>query len=655
MLTIRSGAFCANIDLSGKSAFLRSLLDGGACLFEGELPLFCLSAKDLSSGEEITATSADRWDGLAFHQNGDAASVCFSGCEKLTGISVILAASCGPGDSIEWKTSVSNSDGRLSVLSVSYPRAAFDVTGGASLFYPDGSGIVVPLKANTRYDRRSIYPSCGACMQYTAAYEGGRGLYYGIHDGRAAYKTICCTKDPDQPVRLYSEYAAEGIGRAGNSFTLSGSAVWCPLRGDWFDAAMIYKSFVEKEAGWLPKKGENGTPGMPAWMRNVPHWWLVSVGEDDSYVDKTLEVQKELGVPSAIHLYQWHVIPFDNDYPHYFPAKKQFLDSFRRLQQNGLPVMPYINGRLWDTRDKDCEDWQFTSVAYPGVTKNTEGKPYTESYSSVESDGSRVVLGVMCPSSPVWQKKVEDNVHRLTAEIGVDAVYIDQIAAAAPQLCADGDHDHVPGGGSWWTDAYNTLCSRIRSCLPENAEITTECNAEPFMKQIRGLLSWMWVVDGQVPAFPAVYAGYTPFFGRNYNALNDDTSVRIAIAQSVVYGEQTGWISPEKYRNLECRDFYNECVRTRYQYNEFFISGEMLRPPKVCGAETVCGNTSWGAGKISDKNVISGIWRNQNGKKLLLAANIADDPIRIRLESECFENGFIEPRLEPLSIKALIL
>lgn len=655
MLKIQSGSFYATIYFSEKSASLRSLFDGSACLFEGDLPLFSLSAKDLSSGEEITVTSTDRWDGLGFHQNGNETAVCFSGCAKVKGISVILAAAPGQDDSIKWKTSVLNSSGELSVLSVDYPHAAFDVGSGASLFYPDGSGIVIPVKPDSRYDRRSVYPSCGACMQYTAVYGGNRGLYFGIHDGRAAYKTICATKTSAQPVQLYSEYAAEGLGCAGNSFTLSGYAVWRPLRGDWFDAAMIYRSFVEKEAGWLPKKGKDGTPDMPAWMRDTPHWWLVSVGEDDSYVDRTLEVQKELGVPSAIHLYQWHMIPFDNDYPHYFPAKKQFLDSFKRLQQNGLQVMPYINGRLWDTRDKDCEDWQFTSVAYPGVTKNTEGKPYTESYLSVESDGSQVVLGVMCPTSPIWQKKVEENVRRLTEEIGVDAVYVDQIAAAAPQLCADREHDHVSGGGSWWTDAYNTLCLRIRNGLPENAEITTECNAEPYMKQIRGLLSWMWVVDGQVPAFPAIYAGYTPFFGRNYNALNDDIAVRIAIAQSVVFGEQTGWISPEKYKNLDCKNFYNECVRTRYQYNEYFISGEMLRPPKICGGETVCGTTSWGAGKISDKNVISGIWQNQNGKKLLLVANIADNPIKIRLESEYFKNGSTEPELKSLSLKAVIL
>ena len=52
--------------------------------------------------------------------------------------------------------------------------------------------------------------------------------------------------------------------------------------------------------------------------------------------------------------------------------------------------MPYINGRLWDTRDRGTEDFEFTKVALPAATKNEKGEPYTETYGSKESDGSPV-------------------------------------------------------------------------------------------------------------------------------------------------------------------------------------------------------------------------------------------------------------------------
>ena len=55
--------------------------------------------------------------------------------------------------------------------------------------------------------------------------------------------------------------------------------------------------------------------------------------------------------------------------------------------------MPYINGRLWDTRDRGPEDLYFTQVALPGATKDEVGQPYVETYGSKETDGSRSRIG----------------------------------------------------------------------------------------------------------------------------------------------------------------------------------------------------------------------------------------------------------------------
>ncbi|GAI12717.1 unnamed protein product [marine sediment metagenome] len=63
-----------------------------------------------------------------------------------------------------------------------------------------------------------------------------------------------------------------------------------------------------------------------------------------------------MGVPVGVHWYSWHRIPFDDDYPHHFPVKEGFAEGVRELQEAGVFVMPYINGRLWDTRDKGSEE-----------------------------------------------------------------------------------------------------------------------------------------------------------------------------------------------------------------------------------------------------------------------------------------------------------
>jgi len=124
--------------------------------------------------------------------------------------------------------------------------------------------------------------------------------------------------------------------------------------------------------------------------------------------------------------------------------------------------MPYINGRLWDSRDRGVEDFQFTSVALPAVSKDEAGKPILESYGSKESDGEPVRLGVMCPTTSLWQDKIRETALRLMNECGTGGVYIDQIAAAPPVLCFDRTHGHPTGGGHWWTAGYWQFLDRLR-------------------------------------------------------------------------------------------------------------------------------------------------------------------------------------------------
>ena len=36
--------------------------------------------------------------------------------------------------------------------------------------------------------------------------------------------------------------------------------------------------------------------------------------------------------------------------------------------------MPYINGRLWDTRDRGIEDFEFSRIARPAATEDENGE-----------------------------------------------------------------------------------------------------------------------------------------------------------------------------------------------------------------------------------------------------------------------------------------
>jgi hypothetical protein len=257
--------------------------------------------------------------------------------------------------------------------------------------------------------------------------------------------------------------------------------VWRVLHGDWYDAALIYRQWMRDEALWYPRNnlGPDGRTDTPQWMKELCVW--AQCGDTPEQMPETMRrFTDAFGIPTAVHWYNWHQIPFDNDYPHYFPAKDGFAEAVARIQANGdCYVMPYINGRLWDTRDKGVDDFEFTSVALPGAAKKEDGSPYTETYGSKEADGSPVELAVMCPASEVWRNKVTELIFRLTNECDVAAVYVDQVAAAEPVLCFDESHGH--SRPDHWNYHHWSLYEKIRRDLPKDKMLTTECNAEPFV------------------------------------------------------------------------------------------------------------------------------------------------------------------------------
>ena len=339
--------------------------------------------------------------------------------------------------------------------------------------------------------------------------------------------------------------------------------------------------------------------------------------------------------------------------------------------------MPYINGRLWDIKDKANEDWQFTSVAKPYATKDKDGKLFIETYNSKEIDGSKVELAIMCPSTAVWQEKVKEITSRLFNEVGVDSVYIDQIAAAKPNLCEDKTHNHPAGGGTWWCSSYANLLEHVCRSMPADRALTTECTADPFMRYMGAYLSWLWVKNDQVPAFPAIYSDYLPVFGLHYGSFkeNDDICFRVFTTQALLYGEQMGWIKPQQYAQITNKDFYKKLVRTRAKLIDFFCDGRMLRPPFIKDDAPRMKSDKAGEayGGIIDYAAVQGaLWKNSyDGRKLLIVVNSSDVEAKANVKTDAqdgvysaegdvsgdikIENGSFSVVLPPLSVVYCII
>ncbi len=610
--TMTAGGLRMTLERTADGILLKSLLDvakGRELLAAKPLPLFELAFKDAKFAADAG------WDGTSIGKAGGGLELRW----ERPGLKVL--ARVAAGDAFRWILRVENEN--MELHRAVFPRLALAPPGGeAAVFIPRGPGEIQKGVWGRSFRYKGLYPEGWSVpMQFLAAL-GESGLYFAMHDPKGNAKEIKVESRPkDEAVEFSFDHPAPDWGGVGND-TSVGEAVWKLLRGDWFDAAMVYRDWARREASWLQYGRRT-----PSWMDELCVW--IHGGNSPQVAD----FAGRLGLPVGFHWYNWHQIPFDNDYPHYFPPKEGMAQAVRDLQKAGVRVMPYINGRLWDTRDRGVEDFEFSKVALPAAAKDQSGKPYIETYGSKESDGSPVRLAVMCPKTRLWQQRVGGTVQRLFEEIGVDGVYIDQVGAAAPKLCFDRSHGHPTGGGAWWVEGYGEMLEEIRRRMPPGRMITTECNAETFVDRFDGVLTWHWQSDGMVPAFPAVYGGRIPMFGRAYGGgPTKDLALRMKVGQQLAWGEQIGWMGPGVVNEKDNFEFLKKAVHLRHHFRRYFIEGEMARPPRL-DVPTVKADWQWqGVRWVTTHAVQAGAWTIPNaGRAAILFANVGDEEIRTEI------------------------
>lgn len=647
MVALQAGDLALAMQVKSDGVKVRSLFDLQQSLelnaAERALPLFEIDLSNSTSENKMTLNSSEGWEKVTATTE-DGLRITFSG----QGNTIVVQVWCQPRPSqsgCNWKIDIDSGNSDWSVENVRFPQIAAKRLGeNTTALVPIGPGQMRPDAGKAAFSYDGRYPSGWCSMPIMGVFQesNGLGLYYAVHDEWGSTRQLLLESEPGMEcIRMVFETPLPDMGKA-KKYAFCGEGVWQLVRGGWFDAAMIYKQWAREHARWWPALSAEGREDTALWMRELSVWAL-SGGAPEECVKDVKEFQEYLGVPCGFHWYNWHQIPFDNDYPHYFPTKNGFTQAVSDLQQHDVFVMPYINGRLWDTRDRGAEDFEYTSAAFPSVTKQPNGEAFTETYGSKESDGSPVRLGVMCPTTQLWQDTVRDIVLRLQNECGVSGVYIDQIAAASPVLCMDTSHGHPLGGGHWWNEGYWKLLQGIRGKMAEERMITTECNAEPFIRWMDGYLTWHWQYDGAVPVFPAIYGGAIQMFGRSYGGGDTrDLALRMRAAQQLVYGEQLGWINPRMLLDSESKDFFRKAVRMRYACRRYFYAGEMAQPPTLTGMmPKVKADWQWGGEMwVTTDAVLVGTWRlPQEKRHVVFFANASDESVTVQVDMKAYCAG----------------
>ena len=654
--------YCVNIRITDQEAYISGGHFGEITLCE--FRLFSTELKNCRTGEKRIVTSRSSWRRVFSENNEKFIKIKFIDPEELHGI-VFVVKGTKDSEGLCWTVDVMNDSNDWSVLSVTYPTPLMSAEK-FDFFIPLTCGRVIKDAGNRGYYRNSDDEFL-VRMHYFAVYGEHDGIYIGIEDGKSAVKRFI-VEAKNKSADVHVDFFGINGGKPANSFSLYGVSRWKYFQGDWYDATMVYADFVHSKAEWLPEIGENGRLDTPEKFKEIPFWVYDYMPNTpyqrdnrprsltNSLVEKpegywynaVIDLKNELDVPVAYHVYNWHEIPFNIEYPHFMPAKPEFNVGAKKLRENGIYVFPYINAMSWEARDFEAgHEITFENTGKYGAVVKENGDYNVAIYPQTTISGHESLLTAMCPTSPVWHELIGGVVREMEDNLLIDGIYFDQIAATIGRPCYNAAHNHTTGGGSYWVDGYNLMMEKICAEKPKDSFYFSECNTEGYMKHFDGFLTWMWVASEEVPAYPVIYAGYIQMLGRitDGRKKSDKMFFKYQTAKSLLYGQQIGWCNADVLYDEEKLLFLKKIVKLRYQYTKLFNSARMLRPPHVTTsvAPVVTGPTLKFTSNIAMEQVLCGAWRfKDQSKTVIFLVNISDKEADFRFEFNLREYGLDE-------------
>ncbi len=634
-------------------------------------PLFVMRVQ-FADGITRALTSSAEWA----YTTIDLCDMCpvytFVGGEELSGlvVEVVIRTS---SDGVTFDVAVENDNADISVMELSYPTPHMTAPS-YDLFLPIRTGELLEHAEQYRKTEVYGYPQ-HASMQFFAMYTEEGGIYIGIHDGEAAAKRFTIDVD-EEMCHIAADMYAPGATMGANGFSLSGSCIWQAIAGDWYDAAMVYRAFTRAHATWLPAHGAQGRCDTSETFRNIPFWVCdyipnsasqganrplnLSVGSDvyepSYWYQAPLALRQRLGVPIAYHVYNWHEIPFNIEYPHFLPAKEEFLIHAPSLRAAGISVVPYINACAWEMHDSEgAHKETFETHGKQGVAVKLDGSFVVEHYPQTTRQGHQSDLAIMCGGYRPWHEHVAELARKMQNTLPIDGIYFDEIANVPAHPCYSHDHGHLPGGGTYWTEGYNEMMRSIREEKPKEHFHFTECNGEPYMKYMDGFLTWMWVGANEVPAFPAVYGDCVQLIGRCTigNKKDDVGFFKYATARSLVSGQILGWCKADIVYSEAHMPYLERMVKCRCEHAAFLRGAVMLRPPCVTtslGKYTTAAGL-WFTDTIRSEWVLGGAFRAYDGGEVRLVlvnfsgedtvAHVSFSLDEYHLDTEALPNDFV--------------
>jgi hypothetical protein len=520
--------------------------------------------------------------------------------------------------------------------------------------------------------------------QFIAYYHAGAGLYSAVYDAKGWLKELVAEPVGGKVRLSWCNYFPE---LPAAHLPVDYEIVLANFRGDWYDAADIYKLWARKQP-WCAKAIVDRSD-LPEWITRGSLWltlenWLKLPDGSYQYYGAPLAALLEkwraiLPLPPVLH-YRW----FDKygyaatflDWKPFWPSDAAYAETLPNEKKSGVRAWLMVNGyNLTITKQADARG----GVAHDEVARFHHE---AERYAVRGPDGQIVSWSIFWIPGAVnvelcrgtdWAQDFDNQIAGHAADLGFSMAQMDQTIGGGGSICYAKDHNHPPGGGTWFADAFR---KQLRSFFELGRQrdpefhVSEEAPNELFIPDLGtyqsrdhgelppGSSSAQFEDPWDVriaPVFAYLYhpyiIGYTSWVGQHSGAgtlpqtEEDWEQVGVtALAKSLVYGKLPGvW---ERYfrpgdtdSTRRHRILVQHAALTGGEAKRYLLFGEMLRPPPL-ETDTVEFSFAYRP-RLTRKypRVLHGAFEDRDGKRAVFLVNLSPEPTQCSLELKAIAQG----------------
>ncbi|MDP7248439.1 MAG: DUF6259 domain-containing protein [Planctomycetota bacterium] len=591
---------------------------------EAKEPLFRLAFTKPYSEEKLELSSRDFKRVEVKTPGPNAAELHFTECSGPS-VRIVVKAILGEAGALRLRLSIGNPSDWC-IASCIFPRMPAPPVLGDSdeddrMLLPWSGGALVPSPGRRWNSRDMLYPG-GAFAQFSALYDDDAGSYIALDDAEGHCKRFRLRSLPGRSVSLSIEHLFPEI--PGRDFELPYGVILRTFKGDWRDAADIYRAWAVQQP-WCAKKLSE--------RKDIPQFLKEGAGIIITGIQHPQGRAKLLGenlekLPGLLNAYRdatglKHMVfvPYGWEKHgcwtgiNYFPSVPD--DALWRkgnanLKSIGHRTAFLTSGFWWVVKRQktgsgpafdDTADFERRSGMC--ITR-ADGSIWTvDWYDRTKQFGSwRGLSAKLCHGSEEARNTMRE-IFLKAAALGVPLISFDQeIGGGQKAPCYSKTHGHPPGYGHWMWTGFRDTCTGI---LKEGKTIQPELGL--FIENLSELaipyVATYWSRQfGEVDVgasggrgvglFSYLYHDYVTAIGaacvqgQGAQGTRPDALLRCRIlANNLTRGLIPGPFLHEvplkggdKWRQLVSQA-YRSVNRPYAHFSEYLLNGKLVRPIKI--------------------------------------------------------------------------